>query len=112
MNEQLALELPEFTKNRLKPDEIGFVEAATRRAIDDLRAGGWLTAAHSHLAALAVAAAHDFDHAERSKAYGIAQMTQAVAKVFEMLPLPEQQKDDAFDRLLADLATAEEETPA
>lgn len=112
MTAQEALEIPGFQPFGAPNGEMGPVEKATRDAIVELTRGGWVTAAHGHLTALAIATANDFDHVPRTKAYGIAQMTQAVAKVFEMLPIPEATASSAFEKLVADLATAEEQDRA
>lgn len=97
----MAEMLPGLDELRAKPKEVGPLEASTTKTIDKLRAGGWITDENEHLAALAIGTARDYDHMERTKAYGVAQMTQAVAKVFEMLPAPEAAgASSEFDKLL------------
>lgn len=98
--EKSAPELPGLGAFDPYHGEAGPVEAGTAEAVAQLRADGWIDARHSHLVALATSAARDFDRMPRTKAYGVAQMTTAIAKVFELLPQPEMQSSDA----LADLA--------
>lgn len=91
----------------------GPVEEGTRRAIATLRNGGWLTDAHAHIEALALSNARYYDNMPpRTKAYGHAQVTQALAKVFEMLPQPDASASAAFDELFAELEKAGDGTDA
>lgn len=90
-----------------KAGEPGPVEVGTDKALQTLRNGGWLTDAHAHLEALARATAQKFDRIpEREKAYGYAQVTQALTKVFELLPTPDAGADRKWEEFMSALENA------
>lgn len=101
--------LPGFSMPEPPPHEEGEVEAATRQAIEVLRAGGWVTEAHAHIAALAITSARKLDSLpDNEKGYSHSQVTQAVAKVFEMLPTPDAGQDMKWKEFMDMLQTADE----
>lgn len=85
----------------------GPVEAGVLTALESLEAGGWMTPAHSHIKALAVSTARKFDSlAPSEKAYGYAQITQALTKVFELLPTPDAGAETKWNEWLDILESA------
>lgn len=107
MSETYAV-IPGLIVEPPKPRGGGPVEAGTIKALATLRAGGWVTDAHAHLEALALATARKFDSLpEREKAYGYAQVTQALTKVFEMLPTPEAGQDQQWTEFMKVLADSD-----
>lgn len=101
--------LPGFHIQGLKPGDTGPVEAGVVTTLTTLRAGGWITDAHAHVEALARSTAYHYDRLSLSeKAYGRAQVVQALAKVFELLPQPDAAADKKWDAFMELLAGAEE----
>lgn len=89
-------------------DWIGPVEEGVDKALTTLRSGGWLTDAHAHIEALARSTAHHYDRLSPfEKAYGRAQVTQALAKVFELLPQPDAAADQKWEQFMAALEAAQ-----
>lgn len=100
--------LPGFDLGGLKEGDTGPVERGVDTALGTLRAGGWLTDAHAHIEALAKSTAHHYDRlSPREKAYGRAQVTQALAKVFELLPQPDAAADKKWDEFMQALENAQ-----
>ena len=105
-----GLEPPQHPATAPEVGGEGPVLKGTRQAIATLRNGGWITDAHAHLEALAISAAQYYDHLPRNtKAYGHAQVTQALAKVFEMLPQPEHGNEQKWDEFMQLMSTAGDE---
>lgn len=100
--------LPGFDLGGLKTGETGPVEQGVVTALTTLRAGGWLTDAHAHIEALAKSTAFHYDRLSlREKAYGRAQVVQALAKVFELLPQPDAAADQKWQDFMEALERAE-----
>lgn len=100
-----GLEPPQHPPSSPAVGEGGPVTAGVKKALATLRNGGWITDAHAHLEALALSDAAYYDRMPaNTKAYGHAQVSTALAKVFEMLPQPEhgnEQKWDEFMELMS-----------
>lgn len=100
--------LPGFDLGGLKPHETGPVEQGVVTTLATLRAGGWLTDAHAHIEALSRSTAYHYDRlSTREKAYGRAQVVQALAKVFELLPQPDAAADRKWQEFMEALERAE-----
>lgn len=103
MREQTAM-LPGMTPPDPHNGGPGPIEAGLNTALAELRAGGWVTDAHAHVVALAVAAAQRADRlSPREKAYGVAQVLTSVAKVFELLPAPDAVADAQWETFIQKL---------
>lgn len=105
-----GLEPPEHPRDTPEVGAGGPVEEGTNKAIATLRNGGWITDAHAHLEALALSTARYYDRLPRNtKAYGHAQVTTALAKVFEMLPQPEHGNEQKWDEFMQLMGAASDE---
>lgn len=100
--------LPGMELGGVPDDKTGPVEVGVDKALATLRAGGWLTDVHAHIEALAKSTAHHYDRLSPfEKAYGRAQVTQALAKVFELLPQPDAAADAKWQEFMQALENAE-----
>ena len=82
----------------------GPIETGLATALAELEAGGWVTAAHAHIVALARAAAQRADRLPlHEKAYAVAQVLTAAAKVYELLPTPDAVADTQWGEFMETL---------